>query len=334
MRMLVLARPRALAAPPTMRTAGAGAVALLALIVGYAASAKLGSETSRGLPKPAIVEVITEARGQAAEDIEHAITVPIETAVAGMPHVTAVRTISLAGMSNVSISFGDGFEYPDAERVVASRLSQLSPLPSGASPRISSQSPIGDIFRYRIVGPSDYSPTDFRTVQNWVLDRRFRAVPGVVDVSGWTGRARGYEITIDLGRLSASGLTLPQIMQAINKQNPHLGLQTVSIGMSSAMVRGVGPSRTVDDLRNTVLMTGDGAPIDIKDVATVAAGHQPRPRVGDEDSDNIVEGLVLTRGEEAGGSAIRRLETEVENINSGEVLPPGMRLVPINDRQS
>jgi cobalt-zinc-cadmium resistance protein CzcA len=311
-----------------MRTTAAGAAAVLALIVGYAASAKLSSEADRAASL-LVVEVVTQVQGPAAEDIEHAITVPIEMAMAGIPRVTAIHTISAPGLSDVRVSFGDGFTRDEAERSVMSRLSQLSSLPGGGSPQISSQSPVGEMYRYRIVGPSDYSLTDFRTVQNWVLQRRFQAVPGVVDVSGWVGGARAYEITVDLDKLAGSGATLPQVIEAINKGNPNLGGQTVNIGPQSAVVRGVEPIRPLDDLRNTVLIARNGAPVHVKDVATVATGHESRLR----DGNDMVQGIVLTRGDQEGASTIRRIETELDQINSSDVLPPGMRLVRVDDRQ-
>ena len=314
-----------------MRTTAAGAAAVLALIVGYAAPAKLSSEADRAASLP-LVEVVTQAQGRTAEDIEHTITVPVEMAMAGVPRVTAIRAISAAGLSDVRIAFGNGISHDEAEWSVMGRLSQLPSLPGGGSPQISPDSPIGDMYRYHIVGPSGYSPTDYRTVQNWILQRRFRALPGVVDVSGWTGKTWAYEIIVDLDKLAGYGVTLPQVIEAINRGNPGLGGQTVNIGPQSAVVRGVEPVRPLDDLRNTVLIAHYGIAVCVKDVATVATGHAPRLQLGG-DSDDMVQGIVLTRGGEEGASAIRRVETEVDRINSGDGLPPGMRLVPVDDRQ-
>src|ERR1700741_1491577 len=162
-------------------------------------------------PVPPLVEVITQSSGQSAEEIERYITIPIEIQMAGIPHVTSVRTIWLFGLSDVRIAFTYDFTYEEAEQRVINRLSQLSPLPNGAVPQISPESPIGEIYRYRIVGPPGYSVMDLKTIEDWILERRFKAVPGVLDVSGWTGKTNTYEVTVDQNKLIECGLTIPQV---------------------------------------------------------------------------------------------------------------------------
>src|SRR5215469_14958913 len=149
-------------------------------------------------PVPPRVEVIAQSSGQSAEEIERYITIPIEVQMAGIPHVTSVRTISLFGLSDVRIAFTYDFTYEEAEQRVINRLSQLSPLPNGVVPQISPDSPIGEIYRYRVVGPPGYSVMDLKTIQDWILERRFKAVPGVIDVTGWGGRTKTYDVTVDL----------------------------------------------------------------------------------------------------------------------------------------
>ena len=133
---------------------------------------------------PPLVDVVTQNPGQSAEEIERYITIPIEIQMAGIPNVTAVRTISLFGLSDVKVQFTYAFTYDEAQQWVINRLSQLAPLPNGATPQISPDSPIGEIYRYRVVGPPGFSVTDLKTIQNWILERRFKAVPGVIDVTG------------------------------------------------------------------------------------------------------------------------------------------------------
>src|SRR5215469_8473175 len=166
-------------------------------------------------PVPPLVEVITQSSGQSAEEIERYITIPIEVQMAGVPHVTSVRTISLFGLSDVKVQFTYDFSYDEAEQRVINRLSQLPPLPNGAQPQISPVSPIGEIYRYRLVAPRGYSVTDLKTLQDWVLQRRFRAVPGVIDVTGWGGKSKAFEIQIDFAKLVAFGLTVPQVITAL-----------------------------------------------------------------------------------------------------------------------
>ena len=166
-------------------------------------------------PVPPMVEVVTQDSGASAEEIERYITIPIEIQMAGIPHVTSVRTISLFGLSDVKVQFTYDFSYDEAEQRVINRLTQLSALPNGAQPQISPESPIGEIYRYRVVGPPGYSVTDLKTLQDWVLERRFKAVPGVIDVTGWGGKTKTYDVSVDKAKLIAYGLTLPQVLQVI-----------------------------------------------------------------------------------------------------------------------
>src|ERR1700719_1794993 len=185
-------------------------------------------------PVPPLVDIVTQNRGQSAEEIERYITIPIEIQMTGIPHVTAVRTISLFGLSDVKVQFTYDFTYDEAQQWVINRLSQLAPLPNGASPQISPDSPIGEIYRYRVVGPPGYSVTDLKTVEDWILERRFKAVPGVIDVTGWGGKTKTYEITVDQRRLVQYGLSLSQVLQALNNSNVNVGGQTVNIARQAA----------------------------------------------------------------------------------------------------
>ncbi|MBV9275009.1 MAG: efflux RND transporter permease subunit [Verrucomicrobia bacterium] len=284
-------------------------------------------------PVPPLVEVITQSTGQSAEEIERYITIPVEIQMAGIPHVTSVRSISLFGLSDVRIAFTYDFTYDEAEQRVINRLSQLSPLPNGVVPQISPESPIGEIYRYRVVGPRGYSVMDLKTIQDWILERRFKAVPGVVDVSGWGGTTKSYEVTVDQKRLFASGITIPQIQQALNNANINVGGQTVNFGPQSAVIRGVGLIHTMDDIRNTMVSQNNGSPIRIRDIATVQVGHQPRLGIAGQDDDNdIVQGIVLMRRGEKSLPTIHRVEEEVNKINTSEILPPGVSLKKLYDR--
>src|SRR5271170_1895223 len=284
-------------------------------------------------PVPPLVDVVTQNPGQSAEEIERYITIPIEIQMAGIPNVTAVRTISLFGLSDVKVQFTYAFTYDEAQQWVINRLSQLSPLPNGATPQISPESPIGEIYRYRVVGPPGFSITDLKTIQDWILERRFKAVPGVIDVTGWGGKTKTYEITVDLDRLLAQGITLPQMLQALNNSNINVGGQTVNFGPQAAIVRGVGLIHSMDQIRDTMITATNGVPVRIGDVATVTVGHQPRLGIaGQDDDDDIVQGIVLMRRGEQSMPTIQRVEAEVEKINSSNILPPGVRIERIYDR--
>ncbi|MGA7863908.1 MAG: CusA/CzcA family heavy metal efflux RND transporter [Stellaceae bacterium] len=285
-------------------------------------------------PVPPRVEIITQNPGQSAEEIERYITIPIEIQVAGVRHVTSVRTISLFGLSDVRVAFTYDYTYEEAEQKVINQLTQVPTLPNGSVPGISPDSPTGEIYRYRIIGPPGYSVTDLKTIQDWILERRFKAVPGVVDVSGWAGKTKNYSVTVDLDKLLSYGLTLPQVLQTLNNSNINVGGQTVNFGPQAAIVRGVGLIHTMDDLRNTMLTSNNGSPVYVKDVATVTVGNQPRLGiVGQDDDEDIVQGIVLMRRGEQSLPTIGRVEAEVEKINSTGILPPGVRLEKIYDRR-
>ncbi len=285
-------------------------------------------------PVPPRVEIITQSPGQAAEEIERYFTIPIEIQMEAVANVTAIRSISLFGLSDVRISFNYNFSYDEAEQRVIGRLSQLSPLPNGANPQISTSNPIGEIYRYRIVGPPGYSVTDLKTIQDWILERRFKAISGVIGVTGWAGKTKTYEVNVDLDKLLAYGLTLPQMLQSINNSNINVGGQTINFGPQSAIVRGVGLIHSLDDLRNTMLASNGGMPVFVKDVATVTVGKEPRLGiVGQDDDDDIVQGIVLMRRGEQSLPTIRRVEAEVDKINTTGVLPPGVQLVKLYDRR-
>src|SRR5580658_1467378 len=161
-------------------------------------------------PVPPLVDVVTQSTGQSAEEMERYITIPVEIQMAGIPNITAIRTISLFGLSDIKVQFTYDFTYQQAEQWVTNRLSQLPPLPNNVTPQISPESPIGEILRYRVVGPHGYTVTDLKTIEDWMLERRFKAVPGVIDVTGWGGKTKTYEVTIDQDKLLHYGLTIPQ----------------------------------------------------------------------------------------------------------------------------
>src|ERR1700693_285074 len=208
----------------------------LVLIAGVVSFARLNIEAYPD-PVPPLVDIVTQSAGQSAEEMERYVTIPIEVQLAGIPHVTTVRTISLFGLSDVKVQFTYDFTYQQAEQWVINRLSQLAPLPNGAQPQISPESPIGEIYRYRVVGPPGYSVMDLKTIEDWILERRFKAVPGVIDVTGWGAKTKTYEITVDLERLIEYGLTLPQMLQVLNNSNINVGGQTVNFGPQAAIVR-------------------------------------------------------------------------------------------------
>ena len=304
----------------------------LLLIAGVAAFVNLNIEAYPD-PVPPLVDIVTQNPGQSADEIERYITIPIEIQMAGIPNVTAIRTISLFGLSDVKIQFTYDFTYDQAQQWVFNRLSQLPPLANGVLPQISPESPIGEIYRYRVVGPPGYSVTDLKTIQDWMLNRRFKSVPGVIDVTGWGGQTKTYDVNIDQQKLVDYGLTLAQVLQALNNNNINVGGQTVNIGAQSAVVRGIGLIHSMDDIRNTMVSSPNSTPVFLKDIATVEVGHLPRLGISGQDQDNdIVQGIVLMRRGAESKPTIAAVEAEVASINSSGVLPPGVHIEKIYDR--
>ena len=284
-------------------------------------------------PVPPLVDIVTQSSGQSAEEIERYITIPIEIQMAGIPHVSAIRTISLFGLSDTKVQFTYDFTYEEAEQRVVNHLSQLPPLPNGVLPQISPESPVGEIMRYRVTGPRGYPVTDLKTIEDWILERRFKAIPGVADVNGWGGKTKTFAVSIDQNKLVHYGLTIPQVLTALNNANANIGGQTVEFSAQSAVVRGIGLIHSMDDIRNTMLSASNGTPILLSDVATVAIGNQPRLGIaGQDDDDDIVQGIVLMRRGEQSMPTIKRVEAEIDKINMTGILPPGVHIERIYDR--
>src|SRR5437773_2131050 len=283
---------------------------------------------------PRMVDIVTQSPGLSSEEIERYITIPIETQVAGIKNLRNIRTISLYGLSDVKLQFSFDYTYDEALQQVLNRLSQLAPLLGNVQPTISPVSPIGEIYRYRLAGPPNYSVLDLKTLQDWVLQRRFRSVPGVIDVTGWGGKTKTYELQVDFNKLIAYGLTLPQLLQAVSHSTINVGGNTVNIGSRSAVVRGVGLIRSIDNLANTMVSQSGGNPVLVKDVATVTVGEKPRLGIaGIDQDDDIVQGIVLMRRNEQSSPTIARVEQLVTSINNSSILPPGVQIERIYDRK-
>jgi heavy metal efflux system protein len=285
-------------------------------------------------PTPPMVDVITQSEGLSAEEIERYITIPIEAQTSNLKNLNTIRSVSLYGLSDVKLQFTFDSTYEEALQQVLNRLAQLPPLPNGAQPQISPISPIGEVYRYRLAAPRNFSLTDLKTLQDWVLERRFRAVPGVIDVIGWGGKTKTYEVQVDFNKMLAYGVTFAQVLQVLNNSNVNVGGNTVNIGPQVAVVRGVGLIKSADDLSNTMLIQNAGNPVLVRDIASVIVGSKPRLGIAGQDDDNdVVEGIVLMRRGEQSSPTIARVRAEVERINSGEFLPPGVKIERIYDRQ-
>lgn len=284
-------------------------------------------------PVPPMVEIVTQNPGLSAEEMERGVTVPIEVQMSGLPHMTAIRAISLFGLSDVKVQFSYDFTFEQAQQQVINRLAQLPQLPGGAIPTLSPTSPVGEIYRYRIKAPAGYSVADLKTLQDWVLQRRFKAVPGVVDVTGWGGRLRSYDVVIDRNKLAAFHVTVGEVISALSRANANVGGQTINFGAQSAIVRGLGLIQSPEQIGQTLVSREGNVPVFVRDVAEVKIGNLPRNGIaGLNKEDDIVQGIVLMRRGAQSMPTIRAVEAEVEKINSTGVLPPGVTLERIYDR--
>jgi len=310
-------------------------VALLAFFAGGVfAFSKLNIEAYPN-PAPVILEITAQAPGLSAEEMERYYTVPMEVGLAATPGVNNIRSTSFYGLSFVRVTFDYGVDYYFAYTQAALNLQQKVALPNGVLPQIQASSLVGEIYRYQLVGPPHFGLTNLRTLQDWVLQRRFLTVPGILQVVAWGGTTKEYQVEADPHRLEAYHLTVPQLIQALGNANINVGGRTVSLGQQSVNVRGVGLIRDVADIDNVVLGEINGTPVLVKDVAHVQVGYVPRlGQAGrDADDDAVLAILVMNRTLHT-NDVLARVKREVVKINGDGTLPPGVRIVPYYDRSS
>jgi cobalt-zinc-cadmium resistance protein CzcA len=216
---------------------------LLALLVflgaGFFAFSRLNIEAYPN-PAPVILEITAQAAGLSAEEMERYYTIPIEVGLAATPGVDVIRSTSFYGLSFVRVTFNYGVDYYFALTQTAINLQQNVSLPNNATPTIQATSLVGEIYRYQVVGPPHFGLTNLRTIQEWIVQRRLLTVPGVVQVNTWGGTTKEYDVEVDLNKLDAYGVTLPEVVSAIGNANINVGGRTINIGQQSVNIRGVG----------------------------------------------------------------------------------------------
>jgi len=295
-------------------------------------------------PAPVILEITAQSAGQSAEEMERYYTIPIEVGLAATPGVDVIRSTSFYGLSFVRVVFQYGVDYYFALTQTAINLQQNVSLPNNVTPQIQGTSLVGEIFRYQLVGPPHFGLTNLRTIQDWVLQRRLLAVPGVVQVNTWGGTTKEYEVEVDLNKLDAYNVTLPQVISALGNANINVGGRTINVGQQSVNIRGVGLMNSggaaditqgykVNDIENVLLSQFQGNPIFVKDVAHVYVGNVPRlGKSGRDNEDDVIEAIVIMNRTLHTNDVVARVEEAVRKINSDGTLPPGVRLVPFYDR--
>jgi cobalt-zinc-cadmium resistance protein CzcA len=280
---------------------------------------------------PPMVELITQWPGHAAEEVERLVTLPLEVEMNGVPHMTVMRSISLYGLSDVRLTFEEGTDDYFARQVVNERLSDAE-LPTGVEPSMAPLfSPSGLVYRY-VLESSDRTPQELHTIEDWVVERAYKSVPGVADDSGFGGTTMQYQVLLDPSRLYGYHLTVPQVLTAIAANNSNAGGGFYSQGGQFYYVRGLGLVRNTEDIGNIVVGTNKGVPIRIKDVGDVTIGHAPRlGEFGFNKNNDAVEGVILMRRGEQTQTVLQGVEEKTEQLNR-QILPPDVKIRPFYDR--
>jgi cobalt-zinc-cadmium resistance protein CzcA len=283
-------------------------------------------------PVAPMIEVITQPNGMSAEEVERYVTIPLEAGLAGMIDLEHIRSQSLFGLSDVKCYFTWNPTYAVAQQRAINRLQFIS-LPQGLAPQLSPWNAVGEIYRYVLRGPR-YSLRDLKTAQDWILEKQFKQVPGVIDVVGYGGEILQYHVDVDPYRLKGHNVTLNQLTTAITNANQNVGGQRLTLGDQSYDVRGIGLIRNLGDIDDVVITAQKGTPVRVRDVAVSLEGAAPRLGIVGKDLDSdVVQGIVLMR---YGGNALKTLagvHERIERIREYNVLPQGMRIEPYYDRE-
>jgi len=285
---------------------------------------------------PPRVEIVTQWQGHAAEEVERLITVPIEVEVNGLPGLTVVRSISLYGLSSVRITFEHGTDRYFARQQVFERLPDVE-LPEGVTPSVSPLfSPSGLIYRYVLDSP-DRTPTELKTIEDWIVERRYKSVPGVADDSGLGGPTMQYQVLLDPAKIAGAGLSVPTVVAALGANNSNAGGGFYSQGGQFYYVRGLGRLTTPEDIGNVVLAVHNGIPVLVKDIGQVVIGEAPRlGQFGFSDRsknrDEAVEGVILMRTGEQAQVVLEKIERKTQELNKS-ILPPDVKIHPFYDRR-
>ncbi len=305
-------------------------LALAILVVGLWSFSRLPVDAYPDLSPP-LVELSTQWPGHAAEEVERLITAPVELAMNGLPGLKVMRSVSLYGLSDVRLTFEDGTDNYFARSRVLERLPDIE-LPDGLTPGMSPlTSPSGLIYRY-VLQSADRSAMELKVLQDWVLERAYRSVPGVADMSSIGGETMQYQVLIDPTRLAGAGLTVPMVAEALEANNNNAGGGFYSEGGQFYYVRGLGRLTTTEDIGRVVLAVHDGTPVLVKDVGEVVIGHAPRlGQFGFNDQDDAVEGVVRLRTGEQAQTVLAGVEQKTAELTAS-VLPKDVKIVPFYDR--
>ncbi len=309
--------------------------ALALLIAGAYSFAEIDIEAYPDPVQP-MVEVLTLPSGLSAEEVEKLVTVPLEVGLAGMRDLQAMRSISLFGLSDVRCYFEWESDYYQDRVETINHLGFIG-LPQGIVAGISPENPIGEIYRYSIESP-DHDLIAEKEVEDWVLEKQLKTVPGVLDVSGFGGLTKEYHVNVNPQKLNYYQVPLSTLISSISNSNTNVGGNYLTVGEQAFDVRGIGFIHSLDDIGNIVLSTNKSTPIRIANVADVSIGYSPRLGIvgmaqrNGLDRDEVVTGIVLMR---RGGNTLQTLkgvEDKVAQINRSGMMPRGYKVIPYYDR--
>ncbi|MGA9965469.1 MAG: CusA/CzcA family heavy metal efflux RND transporter [Terriglobales bacterium] len=288
------------------------------------------------------VEIITQWPGISAEQIEQQVTIPLEVVMNGIPQVVHLRSFSLFGLSDLKLIFEDGSDNAWNRERVLERLAQVT-LPPGVVPQMGTDwSPVGQIYFFTLHSTNPaYDPMELKSIEDWVIEKNFKAVPDIVDVSSFGGPTREYQVRVDPNKLVAYGLSLSQVEQQLANNNINAGGSFIQEGLQQINVRSVGLVDRSQDIERTVITTKNGTPLRVKDIAVVSQG--PKIRLGQfakaihrengkiVDNGDVVSGIVLLRKGAVADAALQAVHKKVEELND-HILPRGVKIVPFIDR--
>ena len=280
---------------------------------------------------PTMVEVITQWPGHAAEEVERLITVPVEVEMNGTPKLKVVRSISLYGLSDVTLTFSDGTDDYFARQQVFERLNEIA-FPDGSSPAVGPLSaPSGLVYRYVLESP-DRTAMELKNLDDWVITKAYKSVPGVADDSPLGGETMQYQVLLDPTRLAATGVSVSDVQNALGNNNGNAGGGFYAEGGQFYYVRGLGRLATLEDIGNVVVAVKGGTPVLVKNLGQVAIGNAPRlGQFGFNRTDDAVEGVILMRRGEQTQNVLQGVEAKTAELNDS-VLPPDVKIRPFYDR--
>ncbi len=277
------------------------------------------------------VNVISLFPGRAPEEVEKQVTIPIESALNGMPHAVRMFSHTQFGLSYIVLTFDDNTTDMQARQQTLERLTTID-VPPGVQPQLQPLStPIGEIFRYRLQGDG-YSTRDLRSLEDWVVERNLRAVPGVADVVTFGGLVKSYEVNPDLAKMRYYGIALSQLYTALGRGNANVGGSKVTQGAQQYLIRGVGMLKSADEIKDIVITAHKGTPVLVKDIAEVTLGNLPVEGIAGQDKDDdIVFGVVDMHKGDNPSEVLKALKAKIETLNTS-ILPKGVKIVPYYDR--